>query len=64
MKVFQRQVDANSRIKTPKLSEKNPVLLGDLSVRTVLHLLHDDLSLIVILRKRKTKITFCRKYLQ
>lgn len=66
-------MDSKPCITAPELKEKNPVLLGHVSVRTVPRCLHDDLKFshhtarkkpIVTLKHRKNRVAFCKKYLQ
>ncbi|XP_076047198.1 uncharacterized protein LOC143028681 [Oratosquilla oratoria] len=72
LKVLRRQVDASPRITAPQLKEKNPKLLGHVSVRTVRHRLHDlqfshhnaRKKPLVSIKQKKNRVAFCRKYLQ
>ncbi|XP_064082559.1 uncharacterized protein LOC135198676 isoform X3 [Macrobrachium nipponense] len=73
LKVLRKQVDADPCLRAPQLKEKNPVLLGNVSVRTVQRRLSDNLKIsrcfagrkpMITLRQRANRVSFCHKYLQ
>ena len=70
--VIARQVNKDPKLTARELKEKNPKLLGNVSLRSVQQLLHDDLGyksyrarkkpLLNELQKAK-RVRFCKKYL-
>ena len=70
--VIARQVNKDPKLTARELKEKNPKLLGNVSLRSVQQLLHDDLGyksyrarkkpLLTELQKAK-RVRFCKKYL-
>ncbi|XP_069971417.1 uncharacterized protein [Penaeus vannamei] len=67
-----RQVESQPRITAPELKERNPVLLAEVSVKTIYRRLKNDLKFshriarkkpIVTLKQRQNGVAFCKKYL-
>ncbi|XP_069969546.1 uncharacterized protein [Penaeus vannamei] len=72
LNVLRRQVDSQPLKAAPELKERNPVLLADVSVKTIYRQLHNHLKFshhiarkkpIVTLKQRQNRVAFCKKYL-
>ena len=68
---IRRQVEVKPRLSAKEIKENNPLLLADVSVRTVQRTLHDRLRYrscrprrkpLLTSRQIKNRIAFCRKY--
>ena len=71
-RIISRQVTANPRLSARQLKENNPQLLGEVSIRCIQKILHDDLGYrsfkarrkpMLKMKQRQNRIKFCKKYL-
>ena len=72
LSIIKREVERDPHLTAKALREKNPTVLGDVSVRTVQRSLHDDLGYrsckprpkpLITTHQKENRVKFCRKYI-